>query len=1192
MKKIVVFTLLLITGVFALYNPYFLKGERKNFTPHVYKNPDVIGFTNGLTINSKAEPAIPEDLRKDDSYLKIVHFSGPIYEYQRIAVEESGGHIIAYLPNYAYLVEFKDVPTTLKNLPGVDKVLPFQPAYKIKGELLKSVENGFNGFIEVSVEFTEPMYVSEIEDLFKFAENVLYFPYKNGKVWIVRMSVNVDDVKALANDDRVVLIEKWYPRYLMNEKAQWVMQTWENGNRALWDKGLDGTGQIIAHLDSGINTNHKAFDDPDVSISDFGVYPTHRKIVAYRIVRANDGSGNIIESHFGDEPQFGYHGSHTGGTLAGDDSYNSGTNPNDGIAINAKIDFQDLSAQYNGNWILLLGSDLGWHFNWGYSNGARICSNSWGSQSASGPMDYDAQCQSMDQFIWDHPDYLPFFAAGNTDRGIYMGSPAVAKNCVSVGGTKDGTAAYLYNSVAVHSYTKDGRIAPTVVAPATLTSVYGQNNSGYIQYSGTSMATPAAAATATIIRQYYVEGWYGTGKKGNYPFNPSAALIKATLIGSTEMDIENHPSPDPYSGWGRPNLDNGLYVDGDSRGLRVVDEQAGLKTSEELDYTVNVPASIASEHTDDIKIVLVWSDKPSFPNSSKNLINDLDLEVEAPDGTKYGANDFEDNFSKPNPAGTDELNNVEVVRVENPQAGKWIVRVKGTHVPLGPQPFALVIVGKIDMGDIVYKEHSVSGGNNNGLLDPGETADLNIVLKNVGAENMTGIKATVSSSNDKITFGNGGEIDFGDIEAGKEVTKSISVTADGSVNDGTEAPMIIHIEDGSGNYSKEVKDFLIVGIKKYDYVDLDEGDVLLTVTKQGGIGFMAEGKTGNGFQYPKGSQTLYHASLMVGYDADHVYDRMYPDATTETGNADWEATTDPDGRVTVKPGISDMDAKSIYEDSGHPEPAGLTVTQLAYSWKDEKFIIMRFLVKNNGESDLSNVYAGIMADFDIGDAQINVGGKDASRNLEWMAVEGADLPHVGISILQPTDKIANLALLKNNGYVYNQQGSVWHDETAWKFLNGELGVDNSTEATDWSIFISAGPYSIAQGSTETLSVAIAGGDNLDDLKEAIDAAKNKFDHTDFGIEETSFSGLTFELDKVIGKKAIIKYALDNRMVEINVYNIVGEKVKTLYSGIAKGVNTVKWSGLDEKGKGVGNGVYFIRLKSDNLTISKKFVLVK
>lgn len=47
------------------------------------------------------------------------------------------------------------------------------------------------------------------------------------------------------------------------------------------------------------------------------------------------------------------------------------------------------------------------------------------------------------------------------------------------------------------------------------------------------MATPVAAASATLLRQYFMEGFYPTGLRTSADaFTPTGALVKAMLINS------------------------------------------------------------------------------------------------------------------------------------------------------------------------------------------------------------------------------------------------------------------------------------------------------------------------------------------------------------------------------------------------------------------------------------------------------------------------------------------------------------------------------------------------------------------------------------------------------------------------------------------------------------------------------------
>jgi len=92
------------------------------------------------------------------------------------------------------------------------------------------------------------------------------------------------------------------------------------------------------------------------------------------------------------------------------------------------------------------------------------------------------------------------------------------------------------------------------------------------------------------------------------------------------------------------------------------------------------------------RITLAWTDYPGNPLASKALVNDLDLEVIAPDGKHYYGNSGL--YASGNPclrAGTwDSCNNVEGINIPGAVYGTYTVIVHGYNVPHGPQPFALV----------------------------------------------------------------------------------------------------------------------------------------------------------------------------------------------------------------------------------------------------------------------------------------------------------------------------------------------------------------------------------------------------------------------------------------------------------------------------------------------------------------------
>lgn len=67
----------------------------------------------------------------------------------------------------------------------------------------------------------------------------------------------------------------------------------------------------------------------------------------------------------------------------------------------------------------------------------------------------------------------------------------------------------------------------------------------------------------------------------------------------------------------------------------------------------------------------------------------------------------------------------------------------------------------------------------------------------------------------------------------------------------------------------------------------------------------------------------------------------------------------------------------------------------------------------------------------------------------------------------------------------------------------------------------------------------------------------------------------------------------NDKIEVNVYNILGIKVKRLVSGnVAEGVNLLTWDGTDERGTMLPSGIYFYTLRAGDITISRKMLIVR
>ena len=227
----------------------------------------------------------------------------------------------------------------------------------------------------------------------------------------------------------------------------------------LWKKGFTGQGIVVAHLDSGVDSQHAALSGSIEKVAKF------------------DLDGNPVEPP---SPYQGVddHGTHTAGTVAGRQIDGA---PIIGVAPGAELVDATIAGQGGSATRVIAG------MNWALGKGARVMSLSVGFLAR------DESYLPIIQALREQ-QLLPVIAIGNDGPGKTR-CPGNLESVLSVGSVDEqGTVAPDSSS----ANPGDVAVGPVLSAPGVRV-LSAKRFGGYFESSGTSMATPHVAGLAALL---------------------------------------------------------------------------------------------------------------------------------------------------------------------------------------------------------------------------------------------------------------------------------------------------------------------------------------------------------------------------------------------------------------------------------------------------------------------------------------------------------------------------------------------------------------------------------------------------------------------------------------------------------------------------------------------------------------------
>lgn len=651
----------------------------------------------------------PPDLDPAVTYMHTVTLDGPLLEDWRQQLQALGVTLTEAIGPRRYLCVLQpDQKAQVLNLPFVVDVSPrteLDTAPPIPSTLAPPVRR-FPPIVTYDIRLRSSNDAPALVD--RLASRNVVVAGSQGRKVRIALAENSPVLAELRGMIEVVDILEYVPPRLYNDRSRVLLGI--DAPAAVAPFPYDGSGQIVGVADTGIDENHPDFGARLVGVEALG--------------RMNDPS----------DPNG--HGTHVAGSIAGDGTASNGAVR--GMAPAASLFFQsvlDARGELGG-----LPWDLNDLFEPAYQAGVRIHNNSWGASTASR---YAFNSLEVDEFVGKNRDMAIVIAAGNEGSArqpfsakpgfvdwLSVGSPATSKNAITVGAsrtdrTTGGFSAMTWGQVWPNDFPDvpisgetvsgdaesmagfssrgpcdDRRIKPDVVAPGTdiastkssrapLANFWGSypGHAGrYAYMGGTSMATPIVSGCLALIRQYYVDA---------RQHEPSAALLKATLVNSTRRlsgasaTADHDVLPNFHQGFGCVHMPFAIPNPAEP-GLKLeyIDswKDAALQftvTGQRFRFRIDVGSGRP------LRICLAYTDLPA-----RALQNNLNLFVQSPDSSKK----WTGNENLPmRLSAIDKDNNVEIVRIETPAAGKYLIQLAAENLlSTSPQDFALVITGDLN----------------------------------------------------------------------------------------------------------------------------------------------------------------------------------------------------------------------------------------------------------------------------------------------------------------------------------------------------------------------------------------------------------------------------------------------------------------------------------------------------------------
>ncbi|TDN38060.1 hypothetical protein A8B98_00795 [Hymenobacter sp. UV11] len=380
---------------------------------------------------------------------------------------------------------------------------------------------------------------------------------------------------------------------------------------------------------------------------------------------------------------------------------------------------------------------------------------------------------------------------------------------------------------------------------------------------------------------------------------------------------------------------------------------------------------------------------------------------------------------------------------------------------------------------------------------PGDTARLAITVRNLLLP-VTSVTVTLTSLSPYLTVRQGSFV-VGSLATLAQATNSptpfrLAVVATG-IPLNTKATLLYRITAANGFHSDQYLNLLL----NPDYVQLDAGDLSLSLTSQGTIGYDdVTGAVGQGVSYRNSTPLLSEGGLLLATSPTRVSDRLR--SSSGANRQSFFVLTQTQRQV---PGPrADQEASGMFRDSlpdsQRPRSVGVRVRQHGQSWAApaarRNVILLDYTLRNLTADTLKPLYAGLFADWDLpGETARNVARWDSTNRVGYCYDPLNPAVYAGVQVLgaRPAGvySINNAAPAGTPIYF----GDGFSPAEKYLALSGGFNrahreVGTATAASDVSQVVSTLVPRLAPGDSTTVVFAILAAPTLVELQAAAQAA--------------------------------------------------------------------------------------------------------